>query len=301
MSPTATITRASSAKLGKQKAQAGGQNREIENESNEAEPSDVSKTTTKNAASQSEMESAIVQDVLQEVGMNIDESVRSLIANRLAQFQLEKLNKTSNPPKRTKGPKDKKHENSSKKKNDVKQKDSNKGTASGVVAVRRSKRLNGGRHPSDPGDDGPDDLPDESSGDETYSLMTSDGDGINASADGGGSSPDDDSNYGDHGDGSNGSDFESQSSGGSNDVVEVKASFTNPFKIAPFDGKDWTTYREDIRAVAERQGVWNIMCGKEMTPNKSLKPKKYGDFQKRAAIANELLITSLDKSSKVTM
>ncbi|KAG9414441.1 hypothetical protein AC1031_013798 [Aphanomyces cochlioides] len=303
MSPTATITRASSAKLGKRKAQAGGQNHEMENESNEAEPSDVSKKKAKNAASQSELESAIVQDVLQDVRMNIDESVRSPIANRLAQFEMEKVNKASNPSKSTKGPgkqlpKHEKHETSSKKKNEVKQKDSSKGTALGVVGVRRSKRLNGGGPPSDPGDDGPDGLPDESSGDETYSLITSNGDGINASADEGGSSPDDDdSNYDDHGDGSNCSDFESQSSGGSDDVVEVKALFTNPFKISPFDGKDWTTYREDIRAVAERQGVWNIMCGKEVSPNKSVKPKKYADFKKRAAIANELLITSLDKSS----
>ncbi|KAG9405789.1 hypothetical protein AC1031_003707 [Aphanomyces cochlioides] len=87
----------------------------------------------------------------------------------------------------------------------------------------------------------------------------------------------------------------------SDDGEMKKISFTNPFKILPFDGKDWSTYREDIRAVAIRQGVWKILCDEEKAPDSARFPRKYALYLKRQAIANELLVTSLDKSSKVVV
>ncbi|KAG9408353.1 hypothetical protein AC1031_021594 [Aphanomyces cochlioides] len=157
---------------------------------------------------------------------------------------------------------------------------------------RRSKRLNGGGPPSDHDDGNYDSDPDDSdfsigeynssSSMENESISSSDSesdiDNASCGADG---SPEETDEY--------------ETSG------LKRNSFTNPFKIMPFDGVDWTTYREDIRAVAQRQGVWDVLCGNQMAPDRVKTPRKFTEFMKREAMANELLVTSLDKSNKVAV
>ncbi|KAH9185566.1 hypothetical protein AeNC1_012458 [Aphanomyces euteiches] len=157
---------------------------------------------------------------------------------------------------------------------------------------RRSKRLNGGGPPSDHDDDNYDSDPDDSdfsfgeynssSSMENESISSSDSESdIDNASCGAGRSPEETDEY--------------EASG------FKWNSFTNPFKILPFDGVDWTTYREDIRAVAQRQGVWDVLCGNQMVLDRLKTPRKFAEFMKREAMANELLVTSLDKSNNVAV
>ena len=80
-------------------------------------------------------------------------------------------------------------------------------------------------------------------------------------------------------------------------LVEVKG-----WNIDKFDGKQWLSYREDLKAVLQRAKCWGIITGALAPPDETIDPVGYGNFfVNKVNFSNEVLTTILPKKSKLSI
>ena len=83
-----------------------------------------------------------------------------------------------------------------------------------------------------------------------------------------------------------------------NDPLSRAPRYSGPPKLKPFTGKKWFSFREDLEAVLDRLGCWEITTGEVTKPDKEVDHEGYVNFMEKKKIAREVLTTNLSDDVK---
>ena len=70
-----------------------------------------------------------------------------------------------------------------------------------------------------------------------------------------------------------------------NDPLSRAPRYSGPPKLKPFTGKKWFSFREDLEAVLDRLGCWEITTGEVTMPDKEVDHEGYVNFMEKKKIA----------------